>query len=180
MKNIVIINGSPRKGGNTELLADSFKAGAEEAGHKVTIFETRKKKIKPCIACDTCFSKGAACSSGDDFNELAALLECADVLVFATPLYWASFSANIKLAIDKMHSFKTGKKPLKIKEAVLLLVAGTNDEKDFEGIIKSYETILKYKRWKNAGIVAVPNVDAVGAINKTGALEKAKETGRRL
>jgi len=180
MKNIVIINGSPRKGGNTELLADSFKAGAEGAGHKVSIFETRKKKIKPCVACDTCFSKGVACSIGDDFNELAALLENADVLVFATPLYWASFSANIKLAIDKLHSFKAGKKPLKIKEAVLLLVAGTDDEKDFEGIFKSYETILRYKRWKNAGIIAVPGVDAAGAIKNNAALEKAKELGKSL
>jgi len=170
----------PRKNGNTETLAQAFIEGAEAVGHKAALFKTRNKKLISCTACDTCFSKGAACTKQDDFNEVAPLIEKADVLVLATPLYWFSFSSQIKIIIDKMYSFNVGKKPLPIKEAVLLVCAENDDEKDFEGIIKSYELILNYKNWKNAGVLTVPNVNKAGDINKTDALERARKMGENL
>ncbi|MDR0639888.1 MAG: flavodoxin family protein [Spirochaetaceae bacterium] len=177
MKNIVVITGSPRKGGNSELLAKAFREGAEEAGHNVFLFETRSKKLSPCTACNACFRKGRACSVNDDFNELAPVLENADTIVFSTPLYWFTFPAHIKMIIDKLYAFNGGPRPLKIKEAVLLVCAETDDIKDFDGIVTTYQSILDYKKWENAGILKVPNVNYAGDVRKTDALDKAKEMG---
>jgi multimeric flavodoxin WrbA len=180
MKNIVIITGSPRNGGNSELLAKAFKQGAEEAGHNVSLFETKTKKLSPCAACNACFRKGAACSANDDFNELAPVLENADTLVFATPLYWFTFPAQLKMLIDKLYSFHIGQRPLKIKQAALLVCAETDNMEDFDGILTTYRAILDYEKWQNAGILKVPGVYHVGDIRKTDALGKAKEMGAKI
>ena len=180
MKNIVIIAGSPRKNSNSGLLAKAFMEGAKEAGHNVFLFETANKKLSPCIACETCFSKGQACSISDDFNGITPALEKAEVIVFCTPLYWFTFSSQIKMVIDRLYSYSTGKKELNIKKAVLMVSAGTDDIKDFDGIIKSFELILKYSKWENAGILAVPNVNDAGDVKKTDGLIKAKEMGLNI
>ena len=109
MKNILILTGSPRVGGNSDLMADAFQKGAESAGHKVIRYEAGRNAILPCRACESCFSNGKACVWDDRFsNELAPLIEEADVIVLATPLYWFTFPAQLKAAIDKMYSFIIG------------------------------------------------------------------------
>jgi len=180
MKNIVIITGSSRRGGNSDLMAKAFTEGAQQAGHNVFLFETFNKKLSCCIVCDNCFKNGQACSASDDFNKLAPEIEKADAIVFCTPLYWFTFSANIKMIIDKMYSFLIGKRELKIKEAALIVCAGTDTIEDFAGIIKTFELIIDYKKWKNAGIITVPNVNNIGDIKKTDALNKAKELGLNI
>jgi multimeric flavodoxin WrbA len=181
MKNIVIITGSSRKGGNSELMAKAFMEGSQQAGHNVFLFETFNKKLSCCIACDNCFNNGRACSSiEDDFNKLAPILENADTIVFCTPLYWFTFSAGIKMIIDKLYSFAIANREMKIKEAVLMVCAETDDSKEFDGIIKTFELILNHKKWKNAGILTVKNVNQIGDIKKTDGLKKAKELGMNI
>lgn len=152
-KNILVLTGSPRKGGNSDKLADAFIAGAQQAGHTTVKYTTADKRIKGCIDCKTCFSKGVACSIPDDFNELAPLVEQADMIVFATPLYWFSFPVQLKAAIDKFYSFFIGKRALKIKECALLVCGGDKDESNFEGIVKSYQLSARFLSWKDSGIV---------------------------
>jgi multimeric flavodoxin WrbA len=180
MKNILIITGSPRKNGNSTLLANAFIEGTEIAGHKTMLFEAGKKKIKGCIACNTCFSKGNACSFDDGFNEIVPMIEKADIVVFCTPLYWFTFPAQIKSVIDKMYSFIIGKKELKIKEAILMVCAGTDNKEDFDGIIKTYELIINHQGWRNIGILTIPNVNKVEEIKNTDGLEKAKNVGLNI
>ena len=121
MKNILILTGSPRVGGNSDLMADAFQKGAESAGHKVVRYEAGRNAILPCRACEACFSNGKACVWDDRFsNELAPLIEEADVIVLATPLYWFTFPAQLKAAIDKMYSFIIGERNIAGKEAFLL------------------------------------------------------------
>ena len=174
-KNILIVTGSPRKGGNSDLLADAFKEGAIAAGHTADIFAAGRKQINGCIACDTCFSKGSACSFDDGFNELAPMLEKADALVLAVPLYWLTFPAQIKAAIDKLYSFSLAGKPLKIKECALFVCAETDDDTDFEGIIRTHQLICSYKGWKDLGCLTVKEVNGKGDILKTDALERARD-----
>ena len=120
-KRILILTGSPRRGGNSDLMADAFAKGASEAGNSVVQFNTAHKHIQGCRACDNCFSKeNKACIFNDDFNELASLMAESDVIVFCTPLYWYSFPTQIKAAIDKFYSFIIGKKDVPIKECMLL------------------------------------------------------------
>jgi len=177
-KNILLLTGSPRKGGNSDLMADAFMEGAVESGNTVVKFETAFTDINGCTACNACYSNGNACVFDDDFNDLAPQLEEADIVVFCTPLYWYSFPAQLKAAIDKMYSFIVGNRQPKIKECYLLVCGEEGDEKGFDGIVKSYELILTYMKWTSKGILLVPGVIEKGDIKKTKALEKAKEMGR--
>ena len=177
-KNILVITGSPRKGGNSETLAKAFAKGAEAKGHIVTMFNA-SKNIGGCKACDTCWSKGRACSFSDGFTELEPLLEQADAVVFATPLYWFSFSAQIKASIDRIYAYVSPNKlrSLKIKESALLACAGDTDVHVFDGLILTYEIMMRYINWHNAGVLAVPGVMEKGDILQTDALEKAEQFG---
>lgn len=179
-KNILVLTGSPRKGGNTDLLVEAFKEGALEAGHEVTRFDTAGSGIKGCIACNTCFSTGQACTIDENFNVLAPFIEAADVLVLAAPLYWFTFPAQIKAAIDKLYAFLVGKRKLKIKECVLLACAGDNKIQSFDGLIRSYALIAEYSKWTDKGRITVPGVYEKGDIKRTNALEKARQLAMNL
>jgi multimeric flavodoxin WrbA len=181
-KNILVLTGSPRKNGNSDRMADAFIKGAQSVGHEVTKFETAWKEIGSCSACKTCWSKEKPCSFQDDFDELAPLLQAADVIVFSTPLYWFSFTAQIKAAIDKMYAYigKNCKHPLKIKESLLMVCGADEGMKVFDGIIATYREIAHYMKWEDKGVLAVPEVKEKGDIEATDALEKAEEYGKSL
>ncbi len=179
-KNILILTGSPRPNGNSFLLADAFIEGAGAAGHTVQRFDTARAEIDGCRACNQCFKHGKACVFDDDFNRLAPMLEEADVLVLATPLYWFSFPAQLKAAVDKFYSLLMGKRPLKIKECALLVTAETEEMEDFAGIVKSYELIADYLQWQDRGKVLVPNVNLPGDIKGSPALDDARNLGKSI
>lgn len=179
-KHILVLTGSPRAGGNSDRLAGAFIQGAMAAGHTVVCFDAGRKNILGCQACDTCFSQGAACSFEDDFRELAPLLEKAEALVLVSPLYWFGFSAQLKAALDKMYAFIVVGRPLPVKECLLLACAGTDDEKDFTGMLDSYRRIAAYQKWQDRGWLLVPKVFAKDDILNTDALEKAERLGRNF
>ena len=179
-KNILVLTGSPRKGGNTDKLADAFIAGARQAGHAVTKFTTADKNIQGCIDCQQCFRKGSACSIPDDFSQLAPLMEQADMVVFATPLYWFTFPMQLKAAIDKCYSFFVGKRPLKVKECALLVCGGGTDLQTYEGIVKSYQLIVKFLNWKDSGVIIVPGLHDKDEILKTDGLQRAETLGKSI
>lgn len=181
-KNILVLTGSSRRNGNSDRMADAFIKGALSVGCEVTKYEASRKEIHGCIACKTCWSKGKPCSFQDGFDELGPLLEAADVIVFSTPLYWFSFPAKIKAAIDKMYAYvgKECKHPLKIKESLLLVCGADDDMKIFNGIIATYKEIAHYMKWEDKGVLVVPKVNEKGDIEATDALMKAEELGKSL
>ncbi len=172
-----MLTGSPRKGGNSDKLADAFIAGAQKAGHTAVKFTTADKNIKGCRNCMTCYSTGTACSFQDDFNSLAPMVEQADMLVFATPLYWYSFPSQLKAAIDKFFSFMTGNRSLKIKECALLVCSGDKIESGFDGIIASYRLIANQMKWHDSGIITAPGLFAKDDILNSESLKKAEAMG---
>lgn len=177
-KRILILTGSPRKGGNSDLMADAFAQGASEVGNIVVRFDTAHKQIQGCRACDNCFSKGKACVFNDDFNELASLMAESDVIVFCTPLYWYSFPAQMKAAIDKFYSFIIGKRDLPVKECMLLSCGELEDPHVFDGMVRSFELIAQDRGWKNRGHYLVNSVSEKGAISNTEYLQKICDIGR--
>ena len=179
-KKILVLTGSSRKGGNSDLLADAFTKGAEAAGHTVTRFECGHKNIQPCRACDACYSKENACVFNDDFNELAPLLLDSDMIVFSTPLYWYSFPSALKAAIDKLYSFIIGGKKCPIQDAMLLVCGEVSEERVFDGLRKSYELILEDRGWKDCGQLIAAGVNKTGDILKTDFLEKVEQMGRAI
>lgn len=179
-KKILVLTGSPRKGGNSDLLADAFIKGAEAAGHEISKFDCGHKNIKPCIACNACYSIERACIFGDDFNELASLLEHSDMIVLVTPMYWFTFSAQLKAGLDKMYALLIGGRQSSIQESMLLACGECGEESDFEGLVKTYQRITLYQKWNNAGVLVATAVSEKGDILKTDFLEKAKQMGQEI
>jgi len=179
-KKILVLTGSPRNGGNSDLMADAFIKGACAAGHEVVKVKADEKNVRGCKACCACYSKGTACVFNDDFNEIAPHLDCADVVAVATPVYWYTFPAQLKAVIDKMYALYVGKKSLSAKECVLMACAEENDKEAFEGMTRSWDMILKLLDWVEKGRLIVPGVNNVGDIKKTDALEKAEALGVEL
>lgn len=168
-KNILVITGSPRKNGNSNMLADAFIAGAEKAGHIVTKYEAAFTKISGCRACDTCWSKGTPCSFNDAFNEkFAPLLENADALIFCMPLYYYNFPASIQATIEKTYAYLSPRcpKPLKISESALLICGGEKGKEVYSGAVHTYEQICKGMNWKERGIIIAEGVYKKGEISK--------------
>ena len=89
---IVVLTGSPRKNGNSAYLAEQFIKGAEEKGHEVFRFDCAFKQVEPCRACNRCGMDGP-CIFNDDFQELRPHLIDADMVVFATPMYYLGWTS---------------------------------------------------------------------------------------
>lgn len=100
MKNILILCGSPRKNGNSDILCSQFAKGAKEMGHKVEKVYLNDLEIAPCVACYGCRGTGR-CVQKDDMEALLARIVDADVLVLATPVYFYTMSAQMKTMIDR-------------------------------------------------------------------------------
>jgi len=181
-RNILVLTGSPRKGGNSETLADAFIEGAASAGHNINKFQAAFKKIDGCRACEKCWTTGTACVFRDGFAELEPLLESADTLVFATPLYFFTYSAQIRAATDRFFAYISPLclRPLKIKDTILLTCAEMEEDWIFDGLIASYKNSGRFMNWNDKGIIAVPEVSKKGDIAGSPYLDKARNLCKSL
>ena len=100
-KKVLILSGSPRKGGNSDILCDEFARGAREAGNEVEKIRVASKKIAPCTGCYYCRDHGGECAHKDDMAEVLQKMIDADVLVLASPVYFYSIDAQLKAVIDR-------------------------------------------------------------------------------
>ena len=100
-KNVLILSASPRKGGNSDILCDEFKKGAEKAGNSVEKIFLRDKKISPCVACYYCKDHEGKCAINDDMAYIIDRIMKSDVIVMASPVYFYSVNAQIKALIDR-------------------------------------------------------------------------------
>ena len=99
-KKVLIISGSPRKGGNSDLLCDEFMRGAVEAGNEVIKIRVAEKRIGFCNACYYCRQSGGVCAKKDDMADILQKMIDADVIVLASPVYFYSIDAQMKALID--------------------------------------------------------------------------------
>ena len=116
---IVMITGSPHRHGTSALLADAFIQGAQEAGHTVFRFDAAFQELHPCRACERCHNTDKGCIYKDGMEELNPHLLEADLVAFASPIYYYDWSAQLKLAIDRFYANSTALRTP--KKAVLLL-----------------------------------------------------------
>ena len=100
MKKVLILAGSPRKGGNSDILCDAFAKGAAEAGHQVEKIYVQQLRIGGCMACYGCRGTGV-CVQKDDMASVLEKLIAADVIVLATPVYFYSMDGQMKTLIDR-------------------------------------------------------------------------------
>ena len=160
---IIILNGSPRKE-NTAAMAEAFAEGAKATGHEVEILHVGKMKIAGCLACEYCHTKGEGkCIQRDDMDKVIPAYLDADMVVFASPIYYFGMTSQIMAAIQRMYCIG---KPPKAKKAALLLSSASPNP--FDGAIGTYKGICAFTGIEDAGIFT-----AAGEENKAEA--KLKE-----
>lgn len=172
---IVVLTGSPRRNGNTNHLAGQFIKGAEEAGHEVYRFDCAQRKVSPCIACNRCGMNGQ-CIFSDDFEELRPHLVAADMVVFATPMYYFGFSSQLKAVIDRFYALN-GQIKGNMKQSVLLMAYTDTAAEEAEPMLSHYHTLLRYLGWKDSGTVVAAGMWPAGAVNGTEYSWQAYELG---
>ncbi|MBR6470438.1 MAG: flavodoxin family protein [Victivallales bacterium] len=174
---ILVLTGSPRKGGNSATLADHFIKGAREAGHSIERFDAAFKKVHPCIACNSCGMDGP-CVFKDDFEFVRRHIIDAACVVFATPMYYFGISAQLKAVIDRFYAINSS---IHVpKKAVLLMTYANTAASEAVPIKSHYEVLLKYLGWTDAGQVIASGVWPVGAIAHTKYPEQAYQLGKHI
>ena len=142
------ISTSPRVNGNSDLLLRQALAGAESAGSGIEYMHLNDYKIAPCIECNACYATGI-CSIQDDYQQILKEMLDADRLIFATPIFFMSVSAQAKMLIDRCQCLWAHKYVLKKelitsghdRRAMVIAVGGSKSKKQFESIrltMKSY------------------------------------------
>lgn len=177
-KNILVISSSPRKGGNSETLVDSFAKGAAEAGNRVEIIHLREKQYGFCKGCLACLKLGH-CVTQDDAVEIAAKMHDADVLVFATPVYYYSVSGQLKTMLDRANPlFDTD---YAFTEVYLLATASEDEDETASGAIKTVQGWVDcFERAELKETVFAGGVTDKGDIAGHPALEKAYQLGKGI
>ena len=147
--NILVLNGSPRPNGNTAAMVAAFAQSAQENGHKVTVVPVCQKKIAGCLACEYCHTKGnGKCVQNDDMQEIYPVLEEAEMIVLASPVYYHSFTGQLQCAINRIYALD---KPKNLKKAALILSSG--DDNVYGGAMYEYQnSFLNYLKLEDMGV----------------------------
>jgi multimeric flavodoxin WrbA len=174
--NILVVTGSPRKNGNTEIMADTFVESAKAAGHDVTVKKLSALKVAPCLGCQYCFSHDGVCIQQDDMNHILNDLEQTDMLVLASPIYWFDVSAQTKCFIDRMYAF--AKKGFRIKSIAMLLDSGSDNV--FDAAEAQLNAICSYLKWENKGTVKIHGMIDKGSMLKSDKLQSVRDFATAL
>ena len=182
-KKVVILNGSPRPGGNTATLADKVGEAARAAGAHVDEFTLQSMDISPCDACDACQDSGGGCVVNDEMQLIYPKLVQADVIVIASPIYWFSLSAQTKLCIDRWYALEgPDGNELAGKDFGLVLTYGDSDPFNSGAVnaIRSVQDILSYIGANLIGMVYGSTPDLGDAAKQPELLESAYKLGEKM
>ncbi len=178
MSRIVVLVGSKRKGGNTDLLVQAFVDGASKS-NIVDVVSIADYNVNPCIGCNSCFSReGHKCFQNDDMNEIYDKLMIADIVVVASPVYFYGISAELKAIVDRLHT--PMRNEFKIKKLALLLVGAATLPELFDAIKLQYQLVLNFFHLEDAGMVLVRGVKDKGDIKGNEALTNAYNLGMSI
>lgn len=146
---ILVLNGSPRPKGNTAAMVNAFVKGAEENDHDITVVNVATKQISGCLACEYCHTKGhGTCIQQDDMQKIYPVLNEAEMIVLASPVYYHSFTGQLQCAINRIYALD---KPDHLKKAALILSSGSDDV--YEGAVYEYQkSFLEYLKLEDMGI----------------------------
>lgn len=191
MKKIIVIQGGGRANGNTAQLVNSFKQGAEDAGHQVEVISLLKHEVKGCLGCNMCrYEK--PCIQKDSFNEIILKVKEADCVVFASPLYFWTITSRLKAFIERFYSIaqEDDNPPLgryeryPVKDSVLLMTSADDLFWTFDQAVSYYRfAIINYIGFKDKGMVLAGGCGSSNCkanISSTDYLEKAYNFGKNL
>lgn len=175
MKNILIISTSLREGGNSETLAKSFADGAKAKGNNVEILLLRNKTINFCRGCLIC-QNTQKCVINDDANEILNKMLNADIIVFATPIYYYEMSGQMKTLLDRSNPLYTT--DYKFRDIYLLSSAAEFEDTAMDRAITGLEGWIEcFERARLKGTLLAKGVTDIGDIEDGEILKKAYEMG---
>ena len=189
MKKILVIQGGGRANGNTARLVQSFARGAVESGHEVEIISLIKHEVKGCLGCNACLF-GKPCVQKDSFNGLVPKIKAADCIVFASPLYFWTFSSRIKAFTERFYCIAEpdNNPPLgryeryPVRDCALLMTAADNFFWTFEQAVSYYQfALVNYIGFHNKGMLLAGgcgDTNGPPQIGKTNHLERAFAFGQ--
>lgn len=178
MSRIAVLIGSPRKGGNTETLAQSFIEGAKK-NHDVEVISVSRTKINGCTGCNYCYKDSDhRCVQKDGMQEVYEKLAHAEIIVIATPVFFYGVSSQLKCLIDRLHNpIRNG---FKVKKLALLAVAADTIPTVFDSMMAMYTSVLRYFSLEDGGVITVPGVEKRGDIIGNHALKEAYNLGESI
>ena len=191
MKNILVVMGGGRPKGNTAQLVGAFVKGAEEAGHLVEKVSLLKTEVKGCLGCNAC-RYGKPCVQKDGFNELVPKIKGADLVVFASPLYFWTISSKLKAFIERFYCIaeEDADPPYgryeryPVKDSALLMTSADEFFWTFEQAVSYYQfAVVNYIGFHDRGMVLAGgwgDTNGKPQIDKTGHLREAYEFGKNL
>ena len=175
MKKILIISSSPRAGSNSEALAVAFAAGAREAGHEAELISLRGKTVSFCRGCFAC-QQTQRCVIRDDADEICRKALTADVLVFATPIYYYEMSGQLKTLLDRLNPLFPS--DYAFRDVYMLTAAAEDDLYVPQRAVSGLEGWVEcFERARLAGTVFMGGVTAAGENPSHPALEQAYRMG---
>lgn len=175
-KKVLIISGSPRVNGNSEMLCDQFAKGASEAGHEVEKISLAGKKIGFCLACYAC--EKSSCPQQDDARSIIDKMLAADVLVLSTPVYFYSMSAQLKALIDRSVMVYPN---IKEKDFYYIMTMADTEMQNFRGTVEALRGfVLCCENSRECGMIQASGVFEKGEIIGHPAMEAAYKMGKTI
>lgn len=178
MKNVLIISSSLRRGSNSEALAEEFARGAADAGNKVELISLRNKDIRFCCGCLAC-QKTQKCVITDDANAIVAKMHDADVIAFATPIYYYEMSGQLKTLLDRANPLYPS--DYRFRDIYMLTSAAEDDESTpGRAVMGLTGWIDCFEKSRLAGTVFAGGVNAPEEIKGHPALAEAYAVGNKI
>ncbi len=182
MSNILILNSAARKNGNTADLIRAFTEGAMENNNDVKEIYLADKNIHTCLGCTSCTKNGGNCIQKDDMTQVYSGMEWADVIVFASPLYFNSITGLLKMVNDRMFAywnkhFLSGKESPKKKTALILSSAAQSPTQ----ALGWYSFFELYGKWENLGVINGAGAGlGIGKAEDTAGITQSRELGKSI
>lgn len=176
--NILILEGSAQLSGSSHMLSEAAARGAREAGHRVERIETARAAIHPCTGCVHCGYEGP-CVQKDDMERIRPQILGADMLIFATPLYYYGMSAQLKTLIDWFCAFNSSIQRKRMQSA-LIAAAWNSDSWTFDALVAHYRTLVRYLNFRDRGMVLGRGCGMPAMTSRSDFLRRAYELGRSL
>ena len=182
-KKVVVLLGSPRKKGNSAILADRITRGAQQAGAEVVTFYLNGLNIRPCQACYTCQKKDSrGCALDDDMQQIFPQLVEAEAWVIASPVYWFNMSAQTKLFMDRCFALTAyGPQPFRKKIAVAMSYGDIDPFKSgCVNALRTFQDSFRFVGAKIVGMVYGSAMEAGQIESQPELLEQAERLGHKL
>ena len=177
-KNVLILSGSPRKKGNSDLLCDEFLRGAKESGNQVEKIFVCDKKIGYCKACYYCEKSGDTCAIKDDMAEILEKIHLADVIVMASPVYFYSIDAQLKALIDRCVAQWT---KIKNKEFYYIMTAAEDSETVMDCTLECFRGFAKCLDGSvEKGVIYAKGFYKAGEVKDSSKMLEAYEMGKNI